>query len=828
MSEGLNDNHLPSNAEIKQLAAVVLNELEHFGTQPPFVGYVKVQEGTKDHLLFICRHQRPNRSRPSSEQVDYVSYKAQLGRLAAANAGETAIIKVPEVIGLRPTGHFWSTEYSVREKDLFEAHQHDALKNDVQFVTGKLFILSLRGFLEAEVEAAKPARRRVADKFELQDLAIVDKYQDDIFRIPISTFLLIYGAPGTGKTTTVIKRLAQKTNPEFLSENGEIQASEVENLRTSFDGPTNWVLFIPSELLRGYLKEALAQEGLPATEDNVLVWREYRVTMARDALKVLKTGSRGTFMLQDGLVASPDSNRLASWTLMFEKYCCRQVASEFSREVAKQQRELKSICENALAEIRAAEEAVKPMQQQAAELRSRETAAASEKEKDSLHQELVAVELRIDSILDRFAEIRLLTECWNRLVEEGNVAASASPQYHVSRLARRIGEIAEFYKMQANRLREQRQSAGSAIQDVRDRGEKLIRPTLEKLLRDYSLDSILPKLGPIYQDFRISQLSAGTLHSQAASASVQDHKIDPVELDTLIYIGLNVVRESLQGTPMPQRSGGSVSQLLINEMRMVVTVDEASDFSATELACMKLLAHPRFNSIALSGDLMQRMTREGIHRWEELDAFGGAPQRYELKISYRQSPRLLKIAAALYRHALNEPAPFESAFRESSDDPEALKFQATDNLAAARWIADRIVEVYRSNEERLPSIAILVPSEKDVQPTHLLIDPILLEHSIKSEACFEGRVLGTKAKVRIFNVEFIKGLEFEAVFFLGIDQIALASPELVARYLYVGLTRARNFLAVTYGEAFPAGLNFIEEQFAKSTWAGLSSDRIRK
>jgi adenylate kinase family enzyme len=78
--------------------------------------------------------------------------------------------------------------------------------------------------------------------------------------------LLISGAPGAGKTTTIIKRLAQKKKPEFLLENGEIDTGELDTLRTTFNGATNWVLFISSELLRGYLREAVAQERLASRD----------------------------------------------------------------------------------------------------------------------------------------------------------------------------------------------------------------------------------------------------------------------------------------------------------------------------------------------------------------------------------------------------------------------------------------------------------------------------------------------------------------------------------------------------------------------------------
>ncbi len=56
------------------------------------------------------RGHRTQKATPSSELVDYVTYKAPLGRLAASIPGETTIIKVPQVAGLRRTGYFWTTE----------------------------------------------------------------------------------------------------------------------------------------------------------------------------------------------------------------------------------------------------------------------------------------------------------------------------------------------------------------------------------------------------------------------------------------------------------------------------------------------------------------------------------------------------------------------------------------------------------------------------------------------------------------------------------------------------------------------------------------------
>jgi DNA helicase IV len=113
---------------------------------------------------------------------------------------------------------------------------------------------------------------------------------------------------------------------------------------------------------------------------------------------------------------------------------------------------------------------------------------------------------------------------------------------------------------------------------------------------------------------------------------------------------------------------------------------------------------------------------------------------------------------------------------------------------------------------------VFVPSEDAVRKVSELLSGSLRPHNIPVDACHDGRVLGTQAKVRVFNVEFIKGLEFEAVFFVDVDELAQSVPELVDRYLYVGLTRARSFLAVTSRSGFPRALRHVQQSFVALNW----------
>lgn len=77
----------------------------------------------------------------------------------------------------------------------------------------------------------------------------------------------------------------------------------------------------------------------------------------------------------------------------------------------------------------------------------------------------------------------------------------------------------------------------------------------------------------------------------------------------------------------------------------------------------------------------------------------------------------------------------------------------------------------------------------------------LADLSLKAKAYADGEAIGKTNDVRIFPIEHIKGLEFEAVFFLDVDILAEQQPELFNRYIYVGTTRAATFLGLTCTKA---------------------------
>lgn len=133
--------------------------------------------------------------------------------------------------------------------------------------------------------------------------------------------------------------------------------------------------------------------------------------------------------------------------------------------------------------------------------------------------------------------------------------------------------------------------------------------------------------------------------------------------------------------------------------------------------------------------------------------------------------------------------------------------------ATVEWLTTRIGEIEKVTGT-MPSIAVLVNDEDQVIPLAETLDAELAERSIRAVACTRGQSVGQDNDVRVFDIQHIKGLEFEAVFFVGVDELATRLPDLFDKYLYVGATRAATFLGVTTnGSTLPQALVSLESLF---------------
>jgi DNA polymerase III delta prime subunit len=196
----------------------------------------------------------------------------------------------------------WDSTDTTIEGEQLGPYSVDSLRALLAPVIGEEAAEDLVGQLLAE-EAEKASivagvRRNLITKMGLRDQPILNQYQDEIFRLPIDARLLILGPPGTGKTTTLIRRLGQKLDLQEL-EGHEKRVIENVSASQELAHSDSWLMFTPTELLKQYLKEAFAREGVPAPDQRIQTWVDYRHDLARNAFNILRSSSGGgTFVLK--------------------------------------------------------------------------------------------------------------------------------------------------------------------------------------------------------------------------------------------------------------------------------------------------------------------------------------------------------------------------------------------------------------------------------------------------------------------------------------------------------------------------------------------------
>lgn len=874
---------ISSSRESQAIVEQQMRELE----KEPFIAYVKcLRDQTETYLIFCRNYAPPARQNPKKDNSFFASYKSPLGRVTALDLDQQISVN--------------GRNYQVLEKTIFRPvkseGEWDGTDNQFYLEKGHISTESLRQLIELitpseieeldEEEARKASeeataleehlkrdrvrqqsrRRAIRQKLELIDRPILDQHQDEIFRLPLGSQIILTGAPGTGKTTTLVKRISQKSREEFLSD--EEKFLKQKKINQLFDQNKQWVMFTPSDLLKGYLKEAMNKEGI--AEANIATWETWQTRLARtgylDILKV-RDGSKGLFRLgRDEILARTQNRQLIRYTKRFEKYV-KETIWKTCREVMRTLRKNKTNPEllSGLKRItgKYSQEALANTDKQVEfvdELAKLQ--AIFEKLREELKKDMGKL---TDTIIQKKGVLKAVVEL---LQKESN---SETAQMVAEEEDEDEGESLEDFEgiSALERSRAEQYQRVQAVNGIklaiawyvewlaRDRKStqskkywpiiQCVESVLEKqgVATAFGNEKTLVELGKRHLDLRsISPLTKGyeillnripvyynrfrrillreksTYLKTDHTADIRENKLSRSEVDLLIFIMLknarsifNRHRDLLSSPMLPNQ----ILENIHDEYRIQVLVDEATDFSSLQLGCMFFLSHPNVNSLVLSGDPMQRVTNHGLADWQECDLFLKEFTPHTLDKNYRQSARLLQVAKNLYVQIMKKEAPFQTVYEKNKNDPPPLQFNAKkDRDALAEWLSERISEIYRIHES-LPSIAIFVPEESDIEPLYDTLVYPLNDRAFELDKCIDGKV-GDGEKVRIFSVKYIKGLEFQGAFLVDVDKIQRNTPNLVDKYLYVSLTRAAEFLGITYNGRFPSRLRVVQDEFHTSDW----------
>lgn len=836
-------------AEMRQMNDQRQSDCIKLIREPAIARLVIADEDDNRQILYIS-----SGGTVGPQRVAFCSYMSPKGQLAALNIGDCRRVKLPsgarefeilEKISFKPLNisNSWDSQPAVqyREKlvpltirSLRELLRDDGA--DEEEIDAFEAWAAVQNASAAVGNVIEGIQRDALTAMQLRVAPILDVFQDKIFRLPIDSQIAILGPPGTGKTTTLVKRLRQKVDFAYLDPDTE------QNLVDAVDPaglthPDSWLMFSPTELLRQYVKEAFGKEGVPVHDERVRTWDDYRREAGRLKLGILRTvkGGGGLVMNNDDQILRPETlEEHIPWFEAFDAYQKSMFVGDVEGEarslreaddpvVAKLGKEILEIIDrnrefpiHLVSELANSGDRLQ-MIAAAGQSEHRKTLKASlnlfARSDSKFLDDLMCFVGSLSAVEDEETEteeveeddlIRLTTSSREvHLVEDVFLKAMRSRA-----IAQANGRLPAAGS-QAGRLLAWLRERGLELPDLREVGAALlVQRSARQLMR--ASNTYISGLSQRYRRFRRTMREENKWYAPGKFASSDVH---PAEVDCIMLAMLRTARDMQANDTLIRRLADRKPPLLDSIARLQrnqVLVDEATDFSPVQLACMRALVSPVTDSFFVAGDFNQRLTRWGSRSENELRWVCPKLTIEHIDISYRQSRRLAEFAKALGQtqgHEIHDRSP------EHIDN---LGYQPVLGLSLksfskqANWLASRIREINGLTNSVLPTIAVLVCSAEALEPLAAALTEELRDMNIQAVACPKGMVKGQVGDVRIFEVEHIKGLEFESVFFMDIDELKLREPDMFDRYVYVGATRAATFLGLTCsGGALPSEMESV-------------------
>lgn len=786
------------------------------------------------------------------EKAKFTSYRSQFGPLAELEVGEEHTVRlgddevaleVVESVKFAPflTEGEWDAEHVVFQLMAERVLSADSLRKLLSEGV-ELDDNILDALLREESESAgirEGIRRAVITQMGLRDQPVLDRIQGEIFRMPLSARMLLLGAPGTGKTTTLVRRLGQKLDTEFLED-------DEQNL-VSDDHRQSWIMFTPTELLKLYVKEAFNKEGIPAPDARIHTWTGYRTDLARNEFKLLRSANfRRGFVLNtraETLLPGVESDQISFFTdfsdWQQQKFWDEiQTAAEGLLKGKKA--ETVALGERALDLL---SKAKKPLGADAlisfSAISSDISALMAELKKSS--DEIIKRGLREHLNRERglLDEIAAFLSAQDSKIEDDELDQEFEEDEEETQPlnGRKTASATSNAYMRAMRALARSHVSGRTLSPNSASG-RLIEWLGHRVLSEDSLSlvgrtlqiqsSLRPLVNPAikyvegvlsrYRQFRrLRQEDGRWFHSDGFNQT----DISPIELDVILLVMIKASNslgdrsdKLIDNDPLAKRLFDRMSGLYMGQ----VLVDEATDFSPIQLSCMASLCKPEIRSFFACGDFNQRVTSWGTRSTEEMSWVLPDIQTRTVEVAYRQSEKLHELAQRILSSTgapetqVNLPK-----FSDNVGLPPVLAQSLQDTDDQANWLADRITEIERFTGG-IPSIAVLVNAESEISVLADVLGAALASNNVTVQACPQGQVRGNDSDVRVFSVEHIKGLEFEAVFFVNIDELAANEPDLFEKYLYVGATRAATYFGMTCKGVLPTKLSALSELFC-ADWA---------
>jgi len=225
-----------------------------------------------------------------------------------------------------------------------------------------------------------------------------------------------------------------------------------------------------------------------------------------------------------------------------------------------------------------------------------------------------------------------------------------------------------------------------------------------------------------------------------------------------------------------------------------VVVDEAQDVSPLQIALLG--AYMREPSFTILGDLAQGIhAYRGVNRWEELtEVFSNDQTSYhELLQSYRSTLEIIEFANRILPFTETGLPLAQPVFR-SGEPVAVIKLKQEDERL------EQIVGFIQQNRERgMQTFAIIGRTYEDCEQIYTTLSELESPVTFITEGQNEYR-----GGISVVPIYLAKGLEFDAVLLIDVNNQNYSAAPQDAKLLYVGCTRALHYLTILYhGELSP-------------------------
>lgn len=748
---------------------------------------------------------------------------------------------------------------AIEHKKGAERHQKEIRKEQKRIRLLEEERLEMERSLKFANEQYKYAVSFIRTQACLRNNPILDKEQNKIkfSHLFDGTTIIIDGGPGTGKTTTLIQRLkfliSRYDLEDFQLNSNNLKISEQE-MDILSDERSNWVFFSPTDLLCKYLRSNMEYEGLINPGDKTKVWHTHLRTILRDYYHLAGTDLPFEFKTKDlsgnnllrkgSLQVTKSFTKFYLTTLKSKLKAISEIECDsFSWKMLGKM--ITSTCSK-VNEVKTIEEMMRLLYQldelKKITIPGTEQTIASiiESYNKKIKDISIVFMVRISKEKKLYDSLLKLVASWETPEDnEEDLVSDIEEEENSEEISnKREIKLNQYVRSLLKSLSLKTIDNKVKIQGRKLELYKLLEPYIEidnlkslgsdgyfvqnvypSFLRNYET-FLFSSISQIYKNFRKDVLRTRNVEweKKMLNMIITKHKnksLHPQEQALLLGFINNLVM-LIRKTSIPRFNSLKHKYAVAYKecCRPIIGVDEATDYTLYDYYGIASLRHYLISSITLTGDLMQCLNENGLTDWSKVQSPLIFPkiEVNELKISYRQSPELIKLADYLYSKAMQKPSPYSCNLIEQDIIPKPLWFYSEEEEDKIEWIIDRIIEVKKAYG-LVPSIAIFATDKQEISSLKESMDDSnkLDTAGIEVIDCSNGLTDASKDTIRIFPLEMVKGMEFEVVFFHNIHKIN--SVHLFDRYLYVGLSRASFYMGVTSNDELIEAIAEVSKLF---------------